>query len=136
MEYGQAIITRITKDDILNRIYSDREYFVELRREWSRGLKLIFMKKTSSADYHFIGSGIIDRTVNTSKLDATEKMLCIKNNYYKKITFVQLTKYNPSINIKHIVPGNLKSFALLHGTQLSLSDVENIECLSRVTIVL
>jgi hypothetical protein len=45
---------------------------------------LICMKKTSNTDYYFIGSGIIDRAVNRSKLGAREKMLCIKNNITEK----------------------------------------------------
>ena len=73
------------------------------------------MKKTSNTDYYFIKSGIIDRAVNRSKLGAREKMLCIKNSYYGNITFVQLTKFIPSINVKNTVRGNLKDFALQYG---------------------
>ena len=130
-----GFIARITRDDVLNRIYGQRIYFVELRREWCKGLKLIFMKKTSSTGYFFVGSGIIDRIVNPDKLNASEKMFCVKNNYYRKITFGQLTKYIPEINVELIIRGNWKSFAMLHGVHLSAPDVENIECLSRVSIV-
>ena len=94
------------------------------------------MKKTSSTDYFFVGSGIIDRIVNPDKLNSSEKMFCVKNNYYQKIIFGQLTKYIPEINVELIIRGNWKSVAMLHGARLSGPEVENIECLSRVSIVL
>ena len=94
------------------------------------------MKKTSSTGYFFVGSGIIDRIVNPDKLNSSEKMFCIKNNYYQKIMFGQLTKYIPEINVELIIQRNWKSFAMLHGAHLSAQDVENIECLSRISIVL
>ena len=131
-----GFIARITRDDVLNRIYGQRTYFVELRRDWSKGIKLIFMKKTASTGYFFVGSGIIDRIVNPDELNSSEKMFCVKNNYYQKIIFGQLTKYIPEINVELIIRGNWKSFAMLHGAHLSTPDVENIECLSRVSIVL
>lgn len=136
MKYYSGFIARITRDDVLNRIYGQRTYFIELRRDWSKGIKLIFMKKTSSTGYFFVGSGIIDRIVSPDKLNSTEKMFCVKNNYYQKIIFGQLTKYIPEINVELIIRGNWKSFAMLHGAHLSAPDVENIECLSRVSIVL
>jgi hypothetical protein len=89
----------------------------------------------SSTGYFFVGSGIIDRTLSPDKLKPSEKMLCIENNYYRKIIFGQLTKYIPGINVKLVIRAKLKSSAMLHGAQLSATDVENIECLSRVSIV-
>jgi hypothetical protein len=135
LEYSSGFITSISREDVLNKIYSERKYFVELRRDWSRGLRLIFMRKTSTTDYSFIGSGIITGIVNPDRLNPYEKALCIKNNYYGKITFAQLTKYIPGINVKLIVRRNWKSFALLHGAYLSSSEVKNIDYLSKESIV-
>ena len=135
MEYSSGFITSISREDVLNKIYSERKYFVELRRDWSRGLRLIFMMKTSTTDYSFIGSGIITEIVNPNRLNPCEKALCIKNNYYGRITFAQLTKYIPGINVKLVMRRNWKSFALLHGAHLSSSEVKNIDRLSKVSIV-
>jgi hypothetical protein len=93
------------------------------------------MRKTSTTDYSFIGSGIITGIVNPDRLNPYEKALCIKNNYYGKITFAQLTKYIPGINVKLVVRRNWKSFALLHGAYLSSSEVKNIDYLSKESIV-
>jgi hypothetical protein len=61
------------------------------------------MRKASTTDYSFIGSGIITGIVSPDRLNPYEKALCIKNNYYRKITFGQLTKYVPGINVKLIM---------------------------------
>lgn len=126
---------RITRDDVLNRIYAERIYFIELRRDWSKGLKLIFMEKTSNTDYCFIGSGIIDQIIHPEKLNNFEKMLCVKNNCYRKIVFGQLSKFFPGINVKHTIKGSWKSLALLHGAGLSASDIVKIENIAIVSIV-
>ena len=120
---------------MLNRIYGGRIYFVELRREWSKGLKLIFMEKTSNTDYSFIGSGIIDQIIHPEKLNNLEKLLCVNNNCYRKIVFGQLSKFFPGINVKHTIKGSWKSIALLHGTGLSASDIVKIENNAIVSII-
>ena len=135
MQYCPGFIIRITRADVLNRIYGERIYFVELRREWSKGLKLIFMEKTSNTDYSFIGSGIIGQIIHPEKLNNLEKLLCVKNNCYRKIVFGQLSKFFPSINVKHTIKGSWESVALLHGTGLNASDIVKIENIATVSIV-
>ena len=135
MENCEGFIVRITRNDVLNKIYGERIYFAELRREWSKGMKLIFMKRTSDADYCFIGSGIIDRVTHPDKLSGPEKILCMKNNCYRKVTFARLAKFYPSINIRQTISKACKSLALLHGMHLSASDITIIENLAVVSIV-
>ena len=120
---------------MLNRIYGERTYFVELRRDWSKGMKLIFMKKTHDIDYCFIGSGIIDRVIHPNEFSSLEKILCAKNNCYRKIIFGRLARYYPSINVKQPKRGACKSLALLHGMHLGASDIAKIENLAVVSIV-
>jgi hypothetical protein len=127
LQYCPGFVIRITRADVLNRIYGERIYFVELRREWSKGLKLIFMEKTSNTDYSFIGSGIIDQIIHPEKLNNREKLLCVNNNCYRKIVFGQLSKFFPGINVKHTIKGSWKSIALLHGMGLSASDIVKLE---------
>lgn len=133
MEDWRGFVVRITRNDVLNRIYGERIYFVELRRDWSKGLKLIFMKKTSDTDYRFIGSGTIERIIHPEKLNSAEKSLCVKNNCYRKIVFKQLTKFFPAINVRHTMGGTW-NVALLHGMKLSASDILTIENLAPVAV--
>jgi hypothetical protein len=131
LQYCPGFVIRVTRADVLNRIYGGRIYFVELRREWSKGLKLIFMEKTSNTDYSFIGSGII----HPEKLNNLERLLCVNNNCYRKIVFGQLSKFFPGINVKHTIKGSWKNIALLHGTGLSASDIVKIENNAIVSII-
>lgn len=135
MEYCGGFIIRITRNDVLNRIYGERAYFVELRRDWSKGMKLIFMKKTHDIDYCFIGSGIIDRIIDPNKFSSLEKILCAKNNCYRKIIFGRLARFYPSIYVKQSKSGAWKSLALLHGMHLGASDIATIENFAVVSIV-
>ena len=135
MQDCPGFVIRVTRADVLNRIYGGRIYFVELRREWSKGLKLIFMVKRSNTDYSLIGSGIIDQIIHPEKLNNLEKLLCVNNNCYRKIVFGQLSKFFPGINVKHTIKGSWKSMALLHGTGLSASDLVNIENNAIVSII-
>ena len=103
LEYYEGFIVWITRNDVLNMIYGQRIYFVELRRGWSKGMKLIFMKKTHDIDYCFIGSGIIDRVIDPSEFSSLEKILCASNNCYRKIIFGQLARFCP--NCKRTIVG-------------------------------
>jgi hypothetical protein len=133
---GGNYIIRITKDLVANQIYGIREYYVTLRRDWSNGSKLIFVKKIgpSDDDDAFIGSGIIDKTIELYELgDVSEKQLWIKNNYYKKIVFGKLVIFHPPLLVKDTqISEWSKTTALLHGAQISTSEISLIE--SRVNI--
>jgi hypothetical protein len=98
-------------------------------------MKLMFMKKTHDIDYCFIGSGIIDSIIDTNKLNSLEKILCAKNNCYRKIIFGRLARFYPSINVKQPKNGAWKSIALLHGMHLGASDIATIESLAVVSIL-
>lgn len=133
---GGNYIIRITKDLVANQIYGIREYYVTLRRDWSNGSKLIFVKKIGPSydDDAFIGSGIIDKTIELNELgDVSEKQLWIKNNYYKKIVFGKLVIFHPPLLVKDTqISEWSKTTALLHGAQISTSEISLIE--SRVNI--
>ncbi len=131
----RGFVVRITRKDVLNRIYSQRSYFVDLRREWVKGLKLIFMKKNLDNDYQFIGSGTIEKIVRPEELNNAEKLLCSNSNCYRKIVFGQVARYYPGIDVRDIMGGALKPIALLHGMRLSPSDVSRIENLAAVSVI-
>jgi hypothetical protein len=135
LEGSCGYIIRITKNEVLNRIYGERIYYIELRRDWSKGSKLVFMKRTSHTDYSFIGSGIIDETFNADRLNYPEKLICIKNNCYKKIVFGQLVKFYPAVTVKDSLKDTWKTPALLHGAKVTESEILRIENLVTAFIV-
>lgn len=129
-------IIRITKEVIANHIFGLSIYYVRLRRDWSKGSKLIFLKKTDITDEDtFIGIGTIEKTFEPSELNFVERKICIENNYYKKIVFGKLVKFVPELPIKHTQIFSLKQRApLLHGMQISDSEILNIENLVSIMI--
>jgi hypothetical protein len=137
---GGNYIIRITKDLVANQIYGIREYYVTLRRDWSNGSKLIFVKKIgpSDDDDAFIGSGIIDKTIELNELgDVSEKQLWIENNYYKKIVFGKLVIFHPPLLVKDTqISAWSQTAALLHGAQISTSEISLVEGRVNIKIIL
>ena len=136
---GGNYIIRITKDLVANQIYGIREYYVTLRRDWSNGSKLIFVKKIGPLDDDaFIGSGIIDKAIELNELgDVSEKQLWIKNNYYKKIVFGKLVIFHPPLLVKDTqISEWSQTTALLHGAQISTSEISLIESRVNIKIIL
>jgi hypothetical protein len=136
---GSNYIIRITKDLVANQIYGIREYYVRLRRDWSKGSKLIFVKKTGLLDQDaFIGSGIIEKTFELNELgDVSEKKAWIENNYYKKIIFGKLVKFLPPLLVKDTrISSWSQTGALLHGAPISVSEISIIEGRVNIMIIL
>jgi hypothetical protein len=137
MASGNYII-RITKDFVANQIYGIRKYYVTLRRDWSRGSKLIFVKKIGPLDDDaFIGSGIIDKTIGLNELgDFSEKQAWIENNYYRKIIFGKLVIFYPPLLVKDTqINAWSQTGALLHGAQISTSEISIIEGRVNIKII-
>lgn len=136
---GGNYIIRITKDLVANQIYGICRYYVTLRRDWSKGSKLIFVKKIGPLDDDaFIGSGIIDKIIGLEELDdISEKQLWIENNYYKKIIFGKLVIFYPPLLVKDTqISASSKTGALLHGAQISTSEISIIEGRVNIKIIL
>jgi hypothetical protein len=135
---GGNYIIRITKDFVANQIYGIRKYYVTLRRDWSRGSKLIFVKKIGPLDDDaFIGSGIIDKTIGLNELgDVSEKQAWIENNYYRKIIFGKLVIFYPPLLVKDTqINAWSQTGALLHGAQISTSEISIIEGRVNIKII-
>jgi hypothetical protein len=135
---GGNYIIRITKDFVANQIYGIRKYYVTLRRDWSRGSKLIFVKKIGPPDDDaFIGSGIIDKTIGLNELgDVSEKQAWIENNYYRKIIFGKLVIFYPPLLVKDTqINAWSQTGALLHGAQISTSEISIIEGRVNIKII-
>jgi hypothetical protein len=135
---GGNYIIRITKDSVANQIYGIRKYYVTLRRDWSRGSKLIFVKKIGPLDDDaFIGSGIIDKTIGLNELgDVSEKQAWIENNYYRKIIFGKLVIFYPPLLVKDTqINAESQTGTLLHGAQISTSEISIIEGRVNIKII-
>jgi hypothetical protein len=128
-------IIRIVRDEFVNRIYGDRTCYVGIRRNWSKDSTLVFIKKVNSRDDAFIGTGLIEQTLELDKLDSSEKKICIKNNWYKKIIFGKLVRFHPAVLVKDTpIICWIQKGPLLHGHEIRDSDISKIQSLSSVTI--
>jgi len=115
-------ILRIHRDELEERqLFSRRAFYVSVRRDWSRGTKVLFVRKDA-----FIGSGVIDRFVGIDGLEEQEKKLCIENNWYGKIVFAMLARFHPPVPVQNTTAAG-QSPLTLHGASMSSSDVQQIE---------
>src|ERR671925_363842 len=109
-----SYILRIQRDE--KRLYSQRILYVNIKRDWLRNTKLLFVRKTE-----FIGSGIIDRFVSFSELREDEKKICLENNYYGRIQFAKLVRFYPAVAVEDTTVAGQNHLAL-HGSSLPRSD--------------
>ena len=67
-------IIRITVDVIANHIYGLSIYYIRFRREWSKGSKIIFLRKMAVTDDEdaFIDLGTIEKTFEPFELEFVE----------------------------------------------------------------
>jgi hypothetical protein len=123
-----SYILRIQRDE--KRLYSQLILYINIKRDWMRNTKLLFVRKTE-----FIGSGIIDRFVSFSKLSEDEKKVCLENNYYGKIEFAKLVRFYPEMAVEDTSVAGQKPLAL-HGSSLPHSDALQIEQLARAKLII
>jgi hypothetical protein len=131
-------IIRITGGVIANHIYGLSTYYIKLRREWSKGSKIIFLRKMAVTDDEdaFIGLGTIENTFEPFELEFVERKMCIENNYCKKIAFGNLEKFLPELPINDTQIASLRQRnPLLHGVQISDSEILKIESLVTMMII-
>jgi hypothetical protein len=129
-------IIRISRDEFENKIYGKRIYYVGIRRNWSKGSTLVFIKKVNSKDDAFIGTGVIDRMLELDELEYSEKKVCIENNWYKKIIFGKLVRFLPAVLVRDtMVICWTQKGPLLHGHEIRDSDISKIQSLTNVKII-
>ena len=126
-------IIRIARDDIEKQLYARRSIYVGIRRDWSRGAKILFVRKAGSDDA-FIGSGIVDKIVVAGGLAEEERKLCLENNWYGKLVFARLTRFRPAVQVKD-TPAADKNPLVLHGALVSSANFSEIEKYARAKIV-
>jgi hypothetical protein len=122
MPEPQGYILRIHRDELEERqLFSRRAFHVSVRRDWSRGTKVLFVRKDA-----FVGSGVIDRFVVIDGLEEPEKKLCLENNWYGKIVFAMLARFHPPVPVQDTPAAGQNPLAL-HGASMSSSDMLQIE---------
>jgi hypothetical protein len=125
-----SYILRIQRDDLERQLYSQRIFYVSIKRDWLRNTNLLFIKKAA-----FIGSGIIDRFISLSGLREDEKKICLENNYYGKIELAKLMRFYPALAIEDTPIGGQNLLAL-HGASMPRSDALHIERLVRSRLII
>jgi hypothetical protein len=125
-----SYILRVRRKELERQLYAQRILYVNIKRDWLRSTKLLFVKKTE-----FIGSGIIDRFVSFNELREDEKKICLENNYYGKIEFAKLVRFYPAVGIEDTTVAGQNRLAL-HGSTLPRSDAIQIEQLARSRLII
>ena len=125
-----SYILRIQRDELERQLYAQRILYVNIKRDWLRNTKLLFVRKAE-----FIGSGIIDRFVSIGELMEDEKKICLENNYYGKIEFAKLVRFYPSIALKETSVSG-QNILGLHGASLPHSDALQIERLAKARLII
>lgn len=103
-----------------------RALYVGIRRDWSRGSKIVLVKKAPSGD-SIIAVGTLERVAELGDMDADEKKLCMDSNWYGKMLFSQVARFYPPIPVSATELAGVQP-ALLHGH--AVSNVSKIEAMS------
>ena len=125
-----SYILRIQRDELERQLYAQRILYVNIKRDWLRNAKLLFVRKAE-----FIGSGIIDRFVSFSELKEDGKKICLENNYYGKIEFAKLVRFYPAVAVEDTTLARQNHLAL-HGSSIPHFDAINIEQLARSRLII
>lgn len=114
------------------RLYSRRELYVGIRRDWEKGSRLFFVGKTSADE--LIGAGIFENIVELDSMDDKERQFCLQNNWYGRMTFERVERFLPPIPILD-TPLAATRPALLHGLEVTEGQAAEIERLVASRIV-
>jgi len=126
-------ILRISRDEIERQLYARRSLYVGIRRDWSRGIMVLFVRKAGSDD-SFIGSGVIDKIVVAGELAEEERKLCLENNWYGKLVFARLSRFHPLVPVKD-TPAAGENPLVLHGALVSSTNFSEIEGRARAKVM-
>lgn len=151
LQYGY--IVRISHDQTEWQLFHNREFFVSIKRDWSSGSKIIFVKRleTNAHGNHndkFIGSGVIENFVGQNNLTEPELQKCAVNNWYGKIVFRQLVRFVPPLPTTLAgpqEPPERKEFSLAAfqgrvllqtGMPMQITEIDGIERTANIRIFL
>lgn len=127
-------IMRIVSDEFEASVFSKKAYYTAMRRRWSKGIKILFVKKSPQGD-SFIGYAIVDRVLSIEEMDINDKRFCLENAWSNKIVFSRLVRLEPPVLVKNTVVGKWpQKGALLHGAPISDEDLNTIVELASIRI--
>ena len=110
------------------QLYLRRELYVGIRRDWSRGTKILFVKKTPAGDVA-IGSGALYRIAELGEMGEEEKRRCLENNWYGRMSFSTIARFQVPVSQTALAG---QPPALMHGIA---ADVGAVEALARSRLV-
>ena len=122
-------ILRIQKDELERQLFGLHTFYVGIRRDWSRGARVFFVRKDS-----FTGSGTVDRVVALDDLQEQERKLCVDNNWYAKIVFSRLARFLPAVPVQN-TPASDQNPLTLHGASMPGSEALQIDRLAPAKII-
>jgi len=93
-------------------------------------MRVLFLRKDS-----FVGAGTIDKFVTVEQLEESERMLCVENNWYAKITFSRVVRFVPSISVLH-TSVEAQNPLMVHGASISKAEAVKIEAMASAKIIL
>lgn len=120
------------KDESERQLFVMRTLYIGIRRDWARNSRVLFVKRLHSGDA-FIGSGTPKRIAELDELDDDERRLCMENNWYGKMVFEKLAKFQPPVDLQNTSLAE-KMPALLHGLEITDDEISAIEKLVRIRI--
>jgi hypothetical protein len=120
-----SFVLRI-RDSQERQLRVKRELYVGIRRDWSPGSKVVFVKKVPAGD-SILGIGIMERVAELDAMDGGEKKACLENNWYGKIIFSQVARFCPPVPVRDTDLASVPP-ALLHGH--GAEDISKIENMS------
>lgn len=129
---GPAFVVRV-KEEQERQLYVKREIHVGVRRDWEQGSKILLVRKTAAGDA-FIGSGVFEKIIGLEAMAGDEKRRCIENNWYGKIAFSRLARFQPAVPVHGTILAG-RPPALLHGLEVTEDEAESIEALVDARII-
>ncbi len=128
-------ILRIAKDEWVKIVFDNKVYYTGMKRKFDNDTKILFVKKERNGDA-LIGYGIIDDVLELEELSDKEREFCLMNNWFKKIIFKKMIRFEPPLAIKDTELANWpQKGALLHGAPISDEQLRHVINLSKVKIV-
>ncbi len=124
-----SFILRIQKDELERQLFSLHTFYVGIKRNWTRGTRVLFVGKDA-----FTGSGVIDRVIALDDLQEQERKLCLENNWYAKIVFARLARFHPAVPVRD-TPIAGQNPLMLHGASIPGSQALQIERLAPAKII-
>ncbi|HKZ62481.1 MAG TPA: hypothetical protein VJZ68_08735 [Nitrososphaera sp.] len=124
-----SYILRISREELERQLFIKHSFYVGIKRDWSQGTRVLFVRKDA-----FAGSGVIERFVALDGLEEQEKNLCLENNWYGKIVFSKLVRFQPAVPVQN-TPAAGENPLALHGASISRPDAMQIEGLAPARII-